>query len=117
MSETAIGPPSGAADDSAGAADDSAGAADDSAAGAEDELDEEPELHAAKVTEITPVTATAAKTRPRVKRLIIRCPFEGWMVGTRRPRDVITRSMTTLSQFLVGLPFTVKGYPCNTPVS
>jgi hypothetical protein len=76
MSDTAMVPPSGAADDSAGAADDSAGAADDSAA-AELDSDEEPELHAAKVTDSTPVTATAVKARPRVKRLIMWCPFEG----------------------------------------
>jgi hypothetical protein len=99
MSETAMVPPSGAADDSAGAADDSAGAADDSAAADELELDEEPELHAAKVTDRTPVTATAAKARPRVKRLIIWCPFEGWMVVTRGSRHVATSCMTTLSVF------------------
>lgn len=72
----------------AGAAGDAAGAADDAAGASEEELDEEPELHAANVTDRTPVTATAAKTCPRVKRLIIWCPFEGWMVGVRRPRNV-----------------------------
>ncbi len=40
-------------------------------------VDEEPELHAARVTAATPATATAAATRPRVLRTVIVFPSKG----------------------------------------
>jgi hypothetical protein len=73
IKETATGPPPPAAADEAGAAEaaaDEATAAAEVAAAAADDVasDVVLELHAARVTESAPVTATAATRRPRVKR-------------------------------------------------
>jgi hypothetical protein len=74
ISETATAPPAGASE-AAGASD--AAAAEEAGAAAEDSLDEEPELHAARVTATTPVTATAAKRRPRDLRFVMVFPSKG----------------------------------------
>jgi hypothetical protein len=78
MSETATAPPSAGASD-AGASEAGASDAAGADAAADDSSDEEPELQAARVTEAMPATAMAVKARPRVKRLIMWCPFEGWV--------------------------------------
>ena len=102
MSETATGPPEAAAEppaaaEEAGAAAEEAGAAAEEATAAADEataaaddvaVDEVLELHAAKVTDKAPMAATAANAFPRVKRLVMWCPFEGWVIETRRPSDM-----------------------------
>jgi hypothetical protein len=77
ISETATAAPAAGAD---AAAEDAGAAADEAGAAAEDELDEEPELHAARVTATTPVTATAAKTRPRDLRFVMVFPSKGGWV-------------------------------------
>jgi hypothetical protein len=79
ISETATAPPA-AADEAGAAADEAGAAADEAGAAAEEELDEEPELHAARVTATTPVTATAAKTRPRDLRFVMVFPSKGGWV-------------------------------------
>jgi hypothetical protein len=77
INETAIFSPAGAAEEAAAdaAADDAA--AEGAAADEDDALDEEPELHAARVTVSTPATAMAVTARPRVKRFDMWIPFEG----------------------------------------
>jgi hypothetical protein len=78
ISETATAPPAGASD--AAAAEEAGAAAEEAGAAAEDSLDEEPELHAARVTATTPVTATAATRRPRDLRFVMVFPSKGGWV-------------------------------------
>jgi cobalamin biosynthesis protein CbiG len=95
MSDTAISPAGAAAEDAGAAAEVAGAAAEEAGAAAdEDSLDEEPELHAARVTEATPITAMAVTARPRVKRFDMWCPFKGWLVVTRRPFDMSIPRLT-----------------------
>jgi hypothetical protein len=99
ISETATGPPAAAepAAEEAGAAAEEAGAAAEEATAAAEEAADEAvslvlELHAAKVTDRAPTTAMAATALPRVKRLVMWFPFEGWVVATGgRPTCLLPR--------------------------